>query len=166
MCVEDKKTTKKGKANQSTAKTLATIADNCNNVLDFLQAATVKSPRVTEAPLSLFAYKHARVWFRRWKDITPPPPPAAQAGPTRPHGSHGRPDQPGCPPQKRSAPLSMPSARRKRRPRGGTVSHQRPSASSWRLALPKKPTFRPCRLPQSTTFSTQGMQYPYNTIVN
>ena len=47
---------KPGKANQASSKTaavntLATIADDCDNVLAFLQAVYVKSPRVLAAPL-------------------------------------------------------------------------------------------------------------------
>ena len=72
---EDKKKTKKGKANQDNAKTLATITDNCDNVLALLQAVAVKSPRLTAAPLSLRAYKRAHVWFGCWTDINLPTPP-------------------------------------------------------------------------------------------
>ena len=77
---EDKNTTKTGKTNQSTANTLATIADNCNGVLTLLQAVAVKSPRVTAAPLSLRVEKRARVWFCCWTDtkLRTPPKPAPQ----------------------------------------------------------------------------------------
>ena len=44
MEAEDKKTTNKCKAEYSTAKTLATIADDGDVVLAFLQAVAVKSP--------------------------------------------------------------------------------------------------------------------------
>ena len=72
---EDDKTAKPGKANQATAETLTTIAYNYDDVLDFLQDIAVKSPRVIAAPLSLCAYKRARVWFRRWTDVKLPTPP-------------------------------------------------------------------------------------------
>ena len=56
---------------------LATIIDGFYDVLAFLQAVAVKSPRFTAAPLSLCADKRTRVCFRCWKDInliTPPKP--------------------------------------------------------------------------------------------
>ena len=59
---------------QSIAKTLATITENCDDVLDFLQAVAFKSPRITAAPLSLRADKRARVWFRRWSKTNLPTP--------------------------------------------------------------------------------------------
>ena len=88
---------KLGKAKQATAKTaaaetLTNITDNCNDVLAFLQAVTVKYPRVIAAPLSLHADKRAHLVPTL--DIRQPYQ-AAQAGPTRPPGSHGRPDQRG-----------------------------------------------------------------------
>ena len=55
MEAEDNILTKKGKAKQATTKTLDTIADKCDNVLAFLQAVVVKSPRVISATLSLRA---------------------------------------------------------------------------------------------------------------
>ena len=69
-----------GKTKQASAKTLATIADDCDAVLAFLQAFTVKSPQVTLAPLSLCADKRARVWFRRWEEtnLTTSPKPVPQ----------------------------------------------------------------------------------------
>ena len=57
---EDEKTVTPGKAKQATAETFTTIADNCDNVLAFLQAVTVKSPQVIVSPLSLCADKRAR----------------------------------------------------------------------------------------------------------
>ena len=62
------------------AKTLATIANDCDGVLEFLQTVAVKSPRVLAAPLSLCADKPARIWFQRCTDInlTKPPLPAPQ----------------------------------------------------------------------------------------
>ena len=72
---EDKKMTKKGKAKQATSETLATIADDCDDVLDFLQAFAVKSPQVAVAPLSLCTEKRERVWFRHWTDTNLPTPP-------------------------------------------------------------------------------------------
>ena len=53
--------TKKGKANQATTKMLATIADNCDDVLAFLQAVAIKSPQVITAPLFLHMDKCTRV---------------------------------------------------------------------------------------------------------
>ena len=55
-----------GKSKQASAKTaadktLVTIADDCDDVLAFLQAVTVKSPRVFAAPLSLRADKRVCV---------------------------------------------------------------------------------------------------------
>ena len=63
------KTKKPGKAKQASAETatteiLASIADNFNDVLAFLQGVTVKSPRVLAAPLSIRTDKRARVWFQ------------------------------------------------------------------------------------------------------
>ena len=66
------KSSKPGKAKQATAKTLTTIADDCDDVLAFLQAALVKPPRVIADPLYLRADKRARVWFRRWTDVNLP----------------------------------------------------------------------------------------------
>ena len=37
-------------------------------MLDFLQAAALKVPRVQAALLSLRADKHAKVWFRQWAE--------------------------------------------------------------------------------------------------
>ena len=69
-------------------ETLATIADDCDNVLAFLQAVSVKSPRVLAAPLSLCAGNYACLvpTMDRLK-----PTKVAHIGPTRPPGSHGRP---------------------------------------------------------------------------
>ena len=50
---EDKKKAKTFKAKQSTAKTLTTITDDCDDVLAFLQAVTVNSPLVIMDPLSV-----------------------------------------------------------------------------------------------------------------
>ena len=55
---------KPGKAKQASAKKaapgwLATIADDYDNILAFLQAVAVKSPRVIAAPLSLCVDKRA-----------------------------------------------------------------------------------------------------------
>ena len=72
---EDKKMAKPGKEKQATAKTLTTIADDCGDVLVFLQAVAVKSPRVIAAPLSPCANKRARVWFLCWTDANLPTPP-------------------------------------------------------------------------------------------
>ena len=57
-----------GKKNKATSEMLATITDNCDEVLDFFQAVTVKLPRVIAAPLSLCAEKRVLVWFCRWSD--------------------------------------------------------------------------------------------------
>ena len=60
------KARKPGKAKQASAetaaaKTLAYFAVNCDDLLAFLQAVTVKSPQVIAAPLSLRADKKARI---------------------------------------------------------------------------------------------------------
>ena len=80
VVAEDEKTTKKSKTKQATAKTLTSIANNCDNVLAFFQAFIVKSPQVITDPLSLQADKCARVWFYHWTDINLPnlPKPAPQ----------------------------------------------------------------------------------------
>ena len=52
---------------------MATIAANCDDVLDFLQAVIVKSPWITAVPLLLCTDKCARVWFRRWAGNKLPP---------------------------------------------------------------------------------------------
>ena len=67
--------TKQASAETAAAKTLASIADDCDDVLAFLQAVAVKSPRVLAAPLSLRVDKRARVWFQRWTDVNLPKPP-------------------------------------------------------------------------------------------
>ena len=71
---------KQASAETAAAETLATITDDCGNVLDFLQAVAVKSPRVLASSLSLCADKRAHVWFQRWKDVNLPkqPTPAPQ----------------------------------------------------------------------------------------
>ena len=67
-------------AKTAAAKTLASIAVDCNDVLAFLQVVAVKPYRVLAAPLSLRADKRARVWFQRWTDVNLPKPltPASQ----------------------------------------------------------------------------------------
>ena len=62
-------------AETAAVETLATISDNCDDVLAFLQAVSVKSPQVLVAPLSIRVYKRARVWFQRWTDVNLPKPP-------------------------------------------------------------------------------------------
>ena len=62
------------KNNKTSNKTLATITDDCNDVLAFLQSAAVKSPQVIAAPLYLRADKRVRVWFRRWYETNLPTP--------------------------------------------------------------------------------------------
>ena len=54
---------KQASAEMADAEMLASIADDCDNVLAFFQAVAVKSPRVIAAPLSLCADKRVRVWF-------------------------------------------------------------------------------------------------------
>ena len=54
---------------------MTSFAVDCDDVLAFVQAVTVKSPRVIAAPLSLRADKKARVWFQRWTDVHMPKPP-------------------------------------------------------------------------------------------
>ena len=71
---------KPGKAKQASAKTavaemLASTADDCDDVLAFLQTVGVKYPQVLAAPLSLRAEKRARVWFQLWIDVNLPKPP-------------------------------------------------------------------------------------------
>ena len=56
---------KQASAETASAETLATIADYFDDVLAFLQAVAIKSPRVLAAPLSLCADKRVRVWFQR-----------------------------------------------------------------------------------------------------
>ena len=70
--MEEEKKKDTGKNNKSTAETFATISEDYNNVLDFLQAISVKSLRVIAAPLSLCAEKPSRVWFCRWLDKNSP----------------------------------------------------------------------------------------------
>ena len=76
---------KPGKAKQASAETdvaetLASFAVDCDDVLAFLQAVAVKSPRVIAAPLSICSDNKARVWFQRWTDVHLPKPftPATQ----------------------------------------------------------------------------------------
>ena len=61
---EEKKEENK-KKKKATTKTLVTIAYNCDNVLAFIQAVTVKSPRVITTLLYICAEKRARIWFCR-----------------------------------------------------------------------------------------------------
>ena len=71
---------KQASAETAAAKMLATIANDCDDVLAFLQAVAVKSPRALAAPLSLCVDKRERVWFQRWTDVnlTKPPTPSPQ----------------------------------------------------------------------------------------
>ena len=75
MEAEKKKKTKTGMVKLSTTETLVTIADNCDDVLAFLQDVAVKYSHVIAATLSLRADKRARIWFRRWTDAKLPTPP-------------------------------------------------------------------------------------------
>ena len=52
---------KQASADMAAAKTLASFTVDCDDVLAFLQAVAVKSPRVIAAPLSLRADKKVRV---------------------------------------------------------------------------------------------------------
>ena len=54
---------------------MATIAENCNDVLALLQDVAIKYPRVLEAPLPLCADKRTHTWFQQWTDINLPNPP-------------------------------------------------------------------------------------------
>ena len=68
VMIEAAEAKKPGKAKHASSKTaaaetLATIADDCDNVLAFLQAVSVKYPQVLAAPLSLLEDKRACVWF-------------------------------------------------------------------------------------------------------
>ena len=67
---EDMEDKSKDSAN---SKTLTTIAGDCNNVFDLLQAVAVNSPQIIATPLSLLADKRARVWFGRWAGNNLPP---------------------------------------------------------------------------------------------
>ena len=69
------KDNKEGFKNKAIAETLATISDNYNDVLAFLQAVTVKSPQITAAPLYFCANKHEHIWFHWWSDTNIPTPP-------------------------------------------------------------------------------------------
>ena len=71
---------KQPSAETAAAETLASIAVDCDDVLAFLQAVAVKSPRFLVAPLSLCTDKQARVWFQQWTDVNlkNPPTPAPQ----------------------------------------------------------------------------------------
>ena len=42
------------------------IIDNCDDVLAFLQAISVKLTRVVASPMSIHADKRAQKWFLRW----------------------------------------------------------------------------------------------------
>ena len=55
---------KQASAETAAAETLASIADDCDDVLAFLQAVAFKYPRVLAAPLSFRTDKCARVWFQ------------------------------------------------------------------------------------------------------
>ena len=66
---------KQASTKTAVSKTLATITDDYDDVLAFLQAIAVKSPRVLAAPLSLHADKRAHVWFQLWTDVNLPKPP-------------------------------------------------------------------------------------------
>ena len=53
---------------------MTTITDNCDEVLEFLQAVAIKSPWFIPAPLCLCADKRTRVWFRSRTEIKLPTP--------------------------------------------------------------------------------------------
>ena len=61
-------------ANEAKVKQ-ATIADNCDDVLAFLQAVAIKYHQVIAAPFSLRVDKRTQVWFQRWTDVNLPKPP-------------------------------------------------------------------------------------------
>ena len=79
---------KQASAETSAAETVATIADDCDDVLAFLQAVVVKSLRVIAVTLSLCADKRARVvpTIDRHK-----PTKSHHGVPTIPPGSHRHP---------------------------------------------------------------------------
>ena len=115
---------------QATAETFVTIIDDCDNVLGFLQAVAVKSPQVTASPLSLFECTSVRASGSiNWTDtnLTTPPKPA----PKDHMGLTGVLTDVAT--KLKTAenlrPSSPHNARRKMRPRDGTVSHRRPGAS-------------------------------------
>ena len=45
------------------------ITADCDNILAFLQAVALKSPRIQAAPLLLRADKRETGWFLQWADI-------------------------------------------------------------------------------------------------
>ena len=158
---KDEKMTKTGKAKKATAETFTTIADDCDDVLAFLNSIIVKSPRAIAAPISLRTENrvHLVPSLERRQ-----PPNANQAGCTRPHWSYGRPDQRGKPvAHQRIAP---PRCRCQEQGGKGNQVVEPSSASSWQQALPPEPTFRSRHLPQSTASSTRGMQHSSRPIVN
>ena len=57
------------KKRKATTDTLATITDNCYEVLPFFHVVLVKSPEVIDAPLYLCTDKCVCVCFRRWSEI-------------------------------------------------------------------------------------------------
>ena len=163
---DDENTTKKGKENLATTNTLATIADDFGNVLALLQAVTFKSPRVIADPLSLRTDNRACVWFRCWKDVNLPTPP--KPDPQDHIGLMGVLTNVSTMLHTIEALLSIVTAQRKaeKETKGfGNVSHQQPSASSWRRALLMEPPSRPHRLPQPTASSTGEMRWPSKPIV-
>ena len=145
--------TKQSSAKTATAETFATIADNCDDVLAFLQDIAIKFTRVLASPLSLHAEKRARIWSQQWTDVnlTKPPTPAP-----RDHlGLTGVLTNAATWLHTSEALRLVVSAQRKaekKRQRCGTASHQQLSASSWRRALPPEPPFRPCRPPNIHRF--------------
>ena len=115
---------------------MTTITNDCDNVLNFLQSVTFKSPRDIVDPLSLHADKRTRVWFRCWTDVNlpMPPKPAPQDHmgltalltnvETRFHTAEAL------------CPVVDAQREAEKRQKGGTATYQQPSVSSWRRTLP------------------------------
>ena len=146
------------------AKTLASIADDCDNVLAFLQAVAVESPRVLAAPLSLCMDKRVRVWFQRCTDVNLTKPPTSA-----PQDYLGFTDVlTDVATRMHTAEVLRPAVAAQREmekeSKGRTASHLEPSASSWRRAPPPEPPFRPRRFPPFTASSTRGTQRPFKLI--
>ena len=136
---------------------LATIAENCDNVLAFLQAVAVKSPQVTADPLSLRVDKHVRDWFLRWTDTNLPLPPKTT------------PQDHICLTGVLNNMATMLHTAEALRLVVAAQSKAEKETEGWyclppmaqrvilAAALPTEPTFRYHHLPQSTASSTLGM---------
>ena len=63
---DDDITSKKNNGKNVAHKDIDTIRKNCDIVLVFRRAATMKVPGAVSAPLSLCTEKRMREWFRKW----------------------------------------------------------------------------------------------------